>query len=260
MHGRGPSRTLTSRRRFASGDGTRTRLQECSTTSLLDGVDRGLSSRHPRGLRNGGWRADLRAAQESRMQRRQCVRSRLHGRGATSRTSHVYLNSLSDSFVWAGTISRQDRWPTSEEIADIGRWRGQGAPTFHVHWWQDKTVFISGHMTHSQEFEEHYAPRLRTSSPRGPQSSWAMPAAQTPWRSATSKRRATRTSSSTTCSPRLVSTPTSHGRRLRVRPRARRGHDKGLLIRHRLGAPWTREERHRQEPRAPRAVHQQRDG
>ena len=77
--------------------------------------------------------------------------------------AHVYLNSLSDGLVWAGAISRQDRWPTSEEIADaLGRWRGQGAPTFHVHWWQDKTVFISGHMDlTAQEFEEHYAPRLR---------------------------------------------------------------------------------------------------
>lgn len=49
---------------------------------------------------------------------------------------HVYLGDP-DGKISAGTIWRQDRFPTLEEIAaGLSRWRGAGAPVFDVRWWK----------------------------------------------------------------------------------------------------------------------------
>jgi hypothetical protein len=49
---------------------------------------------------------------------------------------HVYPGDP-EGKIWAGTVWREDRFPTLEEIADgLSRWRGAGAPVFEVRWWK----------------------------------------------------------------------------------------------------------------------------
>jgi len=54
--------------------------------------------------------------------------------------AHVYLHDDAEHHcadVWAGTVWREDRWPSVEEIASaLVRWRGHG-PAFRVAWWQE---------------------------------------------------------------------------------------------------------------------------
>ena len=54
--------------------------------------------------------------------------------------AHVYLRSYTQ--VFAGTVWRDDRWPTLDEIAAaLTEWRGVA---FLVAWWQDPTVIPAG--------------------------------------------------------------------------------------------------------------------
>ena len=52
--------------------------------------------------------------------------------------AHVYLVDPEGSEAWAGVVWRQDRLPTTGEIAAaLSAWRGTGAPTFVVRWWAE---------------------------------------------------------------------------------------------------------------------------
>jgi hypothetical protein len=49
---------------------------------------------------------------------------------------HVYPGDP-EGKIWAGTIWREDRFPTLEEITEgLTRWRGDGGPVFDVRWWK----------------------------------------------------------------------------------------------------------------------------
>jgi len=53
--------------------------------------------------------------------------------------AHLYMQG-EEYPVWAGTVWRDDRWPTIEEmIGALTRWRGKGSPTFAVEWWKEES-------------------------------------------------------------------------------------------------------------------------
>lgn len=51
--------------------------------------------------------------------------------------AHLYMQG-EEHPTWAGTVWRDDRWPTIEEmIGALTRWRGKGSPKFTAEWWKE---------------------------------------------------------------------------------------------------------------------------